>query len=177
MKFDIMPVATEKQMEEIEKLAHEIWHDCYKDVFSAEQIDYMLNRFHSVKALKSQLSEQIIYYMLLLNNELIGYLSFKNQGDHIFLSQLYLKEKYRRQGVGRRILVMFDNLIGSAEFNSIKKIKLHVNRKSYGALHAFEHMKFKRVNAIDKEIGSGYFDKVYVMERRFNRNQGVSHGE
>ena len=36
MRFDVMPVATEKQIIEIEEAAHYVWHNYYKDVFSKE---------------------------------------------------------------------------------------------------------------------------------------------
>ena len=36
MRFDVMPVATEKQISEIEKTANNVWHNYYRDIFSKE---------------------------------------------------------------------------------------------------------------------------------------------
>ena len=41
MRFDVMPVATEKQIVEVEQAANHVWHNYYKDIFSPEQIEYM----------------------------------------------------------------------------------------------------------------------------------------
>ena len=33
MRIDVMPVATEKQIVEIEETANHVWHNYYKDIF------------------------------------------------------------------------------------------------------------------------------------------------
>ncbi len=177
MRFDVMPVATEKQISEIEKAANLVWHNYYKDIFSQEQINYMLKKYQSTAAVKQQMSDSYIYYMLLVDNELAGYLCFKNHGDYIFISRLYIKAEYRRQGLARRTISLFDNIVRHKEFDGIKKLRLHVERENHFAINVYEHLGFKKVRAIDTDIGNGFFCNEYVMERKINRNQGDHHGQ
>ena len=74
MRFDVMPVATDKQVKEIEEAAYNVWHNYYKDIFPPEQIDYMLGKYQSKEALRRQMSEGYIYYMLLADDKLAGYM-------------------------------------------------------------------------------------------------------
>ena len=76
MRFDVMPVATEKQILEVEEAANHVWHNYYKDIFSEEQIDYMLEKFQSREALKAQISNGYVYYMILADGELAGYMCY-----------------------------------------------------------------------------------------------------
>ncbi len=177
MRFDVMPVATEKQISEIETTANNVWHNYYKDIFSKEQINYMLDKYQSRTALKKQIEDRNIYYMLLVDGELAGYLCFKNHTDHIFISRLYIKAEFRRQGLARRSISLFDTMVSGEEFKEIKKLRLHVERKNGFAINVYEHLGFRKVKAIDTDIGNGFICKDFVMERKINREQGDNYGK
>ena len=176
MRFDVMPVATEKQISEIETAANHVWHNYYKDIYSPEQIDYMLEKYQSRAALRQQIANHNIYYMLLVDGEFAGYLCFKNYGDHFFISRLYIKAEYRRQGLARRVIALFDSIVKTEEFSGIKKLRLHVERKNSFAINVYEHLGFTRIKAIDTDIGKGFTCSEYVMERKINRDQGDNNG-
>ena len=176
MRFDVMPVATEKQIAEIETAANHVWHNYYKDIFSPEQIDYMLEKYQSRAALRQQIADRNIYYMLLVDGESAGYMCYKNYGDHIFISRLYIKAEYRRQGLARRSMALFDNMTKGEEFSGIKKLRLHVERKNNFAINVYEHLGFHKVKSIDTDIGNGFYCNDYVMERKLNRIQGDNNG-
>ena len=177
MRFDVMPVATEKQISEIETTANNVWHNYYKDIFSKEQISYMLEKYQSKAALKKQIEDRNIYYMLLVDGQLAGYLCFKNHGDHIFISRLYIKAEFRRQGLARRSISLFDNMVKGEEFSSIKKLCLHVERKNSFAINVYEHLGFQKIKAVDTDIGNGFVCSDYVMERTIKREQGDNNGK
>ena len=86
MRIDVMPVATEKQIVEIEETANHVWHNYYKDIFSTQQISYMLEKYHSREALKRQMEEGYIYYMLFSDGNFAGYMCYKMYSDHAFIS-------------------------------------------------------------------------------------------
>ena len=102
MRFDVMPVATEKQILEVEQAANLVWHNYYKDIFSPDQITYMFKKFQSAEAVKKQMSEGYIYYMLLVDNNLAGYMCLLTQSDYVYLARLYIKAEYRRQGLAKK---------------------------------------------------------------------------
>ena len=162
-----MPVATEKQLIELEETAYNVWHNYYKDIFSPEQIDYMLKKYQSKSAMKEQMSEGYIYYMLLSDGKLAGYMCVLTQSNHVFLSRLYIKAEYRRQGLAKRALSHLENVFTNPElgFTHIKKIILRVERKNSFAINVYEHLGFEKVRAEDRDIGGGFVCRDYVMER------------
>ena len=171
MRFDVMPVATEKQLIDLEETAYNVWHNYYKDIFSPEQIDYMLKKYQSKSAMKEQMSEGYIYYMLLSDGKLAGYMCVLTQSNHVFLSRLYIKAEYRRQGLAKRALSHLENVFTNPElgFTHIKKIILRVERKNSFAINVYEHLGFKKVRAEDRNIGSGFVCCEYVMERNIQK--------
>lgn len=171
MKFDVMPVATEKQLEEIEETAYYVWHNYYKGIFSTEQIDYMLKKYQSKSAMKEQRSEGYIYYMLLADDKLAGYMCILLQSSHVYLSRLYIKAEYRRQGLAKRALMHLESIFTNPElgFMHIKKIILRVERQNNFAINVYEHLGFKKVKAEDRDIGGGFVCCEYVMERNIQK--------
>lgn len=173
MRFDVMPVVTEKQILEVEDAAKRVWHNYYKDIFSTEQIDYMLEKYQSKDALYRQISKGYIYYMLMADNELAGYMCILFQSDCVYLSRLYIKAEYRRQGLARRAINYFDILFSSPDngYDYIKIIRLNVERKNSFAINVYEHLGFYKVKSVDKNIGGGFVCNDYVMERKIQRNR------
>jgi len=51
-QIEIVPVTIEKAIDEVAKLAEEIWRDHYTPIIGAAQVDYMLTRFQSADAVK-----------------------------------------------------------------------------------------------------------------------------
>lgn len=167
MRFDVMPVATEKQIIEVEQAANNVWHNYYKDIFSPEQISYMLEKYQSRKAMREQLSEGYIYYMLLADDKLAGYMCMMIKTEYVYLARLYIKAEYRRQGLARRAIKYLDTIFSNPEFASmnITKIRLKVERENGFAINVYEHLGFRKVKAQDTDIGGGFVCKEYIMER------------
>ena len=69
MRFDVMPVATEKQIKEVVDAAYNVWHNYYKDIFTTEQINYMLEKYQSHDALRKQMSEGLKAQLSLAKHE------------------------------------------------------------------------------------------------------------
>lgn len=172
VRFDVMPVATEKQILEVEEAANRVWHNYYKDILSSEQIDYMLKKYQSKAALYKQIADGYSYYMLMVDGDLAGYMCVLLQSDCVYLSRLYIKAEYRRRGLAKRAINYFDTLLSSSDdFNYIQKIRLNVERKNSFAINVYEHLGFHKVKAVDTDIGGGFFCNDYIMERRVKRNR------
>lgn len=172
MRFDVMPVATEKQIIEVEEAANHVWHNYYKGIFSSEQIDYMLHKYQSREALKNQMAKGYIYYMLLADNKLAGYMCILPQSDYVYLARLYIKAEYRRQGLARKTLAHIDAMFAKSElgFSYIKKIRLRVERQNSFAINVYEHLGFYKVKSEDTNIGGGFVCQEYIMERKIKKN-------
>ena len=167
MRFDVMPVATEKQIEEIEVAANNVWHNYYKDIFSKEQIEYILEKYQSRTALKKQMSDGYIYYMLLSDNQLAGYMCVLVQSNYLYVSRLYIKAEFRRQGLAKKTISHMDAIFNKPElgFSHIKKMVLRVERNNSFAINVYEHLGFTKVRSEDNDIGNGFICREYVMER------------
>lgn len=162
-----MPVATEKQIIEVEQAAIHVWHHYYKDIFSKEQIQYMLKKFQSKEAMKQQMSEGYIYYMLLADGNLAGYMCVLLKSDYVYLARLYIKAEYRRQGLAKKTIGYLDRIFSNHDlgFDYIKKIRLNVERSNSFAINVYEHLGFRKIRSEDRDIGGGFICKDYIMER------------
>ena len=176
MRFDVMPVATEKQIVEVEEAAYNVWHNYYKEIFSKEQIDYMLKKYQSKDALKKQMADKYIYYMLLSDGELAGYICFKIFPEYIFISRLYIKAEFRRRGLARRSIALFDKMLDRDELRKIRSLRLNVERNNVFAINVYEHLGFVKTNSVDTDIGGGFCCCEYVMERALGKEQGDTYG-
>ena len=162
-----MPVATEKQIIEVEEAAYNVWHNYYKEIYSPEQIDYMLKKYQSKEALKQQMRQGYIYHMLLSDGKLAGYMCILAQSDHVFISRLYIKAEYRRQGLAKRAINYLNSIFSSPDlgFTHIKKMVLRVERQNSFAINVYEHLGFRKIRAEERRIGGGFVCSEYVMER------------
>ena len=88
--------ADDSDLAAIAGLADEIWHQHFQTILSPEQIDYMVEKFQSYPALKSQVEEEgYEYYQTLVDGTLAGYIGIHPETDALFLSKLYLHKDYR----------------------------------------------------------------------------------
>lgn len=166
-----MPVATEKQILEVEEAARNVWYNYYKDIFSVEQIDYMLDKYQSKEALRSQLAQGYIYYMILSDGEFAGYMCIYTKSDYVHVARLYIKAEYRRQGLARRALAHIESVFAKPEigYSHIKRIILRVERDNSFAINVYKHLGFGIIGKEDVDIGGGFVCKEYIMERWIRR--------
>jgi len=75
-----------------------IWRECFSELISHEQIEYMIDRFQSHHAISDQISEGYAYEIIKCGSEDIGFIGYQQKDDRMFLSKLYLKAEYRGLG-------------------------------------------------------------------------------
>ena len=159
MKFEAMPIATEKQIIETEKAAYNIWRNYYKDIFPKEQIEYMLKLFH------------YIHMSLLLDGEVIGYMCYYVKNDCLYLPRLYIKPEYRRQGLAKQAVARLEKLLQNPEheLTHIKKIRHNISKKNTFAVNIYEHLGFKKIREVTVDFGNGFTSDDYIMEKTINK--------
>lgn len=63
-----------EDIKELAALASKIWHEYWPVILSSEQINYMVEKFQSERAIKNQIeNENYTYYFINENGENIGY--------------------------------------------------------------------------------------------------------
>jgi ribosomal protein S18 acetylase RimI-like enzyme len=148
----------------LESLSHTIWNEHYPDIISQEQIDYMLNKYHSFESFSRQIDVGYRYLLVQFENDTIGYCCYKLEDDEtIFLNKLYIKKSEQRKGIGNSILnTMLD------EIKNYKYIRLQVNRKNTKAINFYLKNGFEIEKIQDFDIGGGFVMEDYVMIKKIN---------
>lgn len=148
----------ENEINELTELASEIWHEYWPCILTAEQIDYMVEKFQSKKAIKEQIkNENYTYYFIKVDNEIAGYVGVSDKKDYLFLSKLYIRKEFRHQGLGRLAFNEIKNL-------GFKKIRLTVNKYNKNTINAYLKYGFKTIDSVVSDIGCGFVMDDYIME-------------
>ncbi|MDD2259541.1 MAG: GNAT family N-acetyltransferase [Acholeplasmataceae bacterium] len=135
-------------------LANEIWREAYLEILSSDQIDYMLEQYLSVSAIKSQLENSTTFYLIYKNDQCVGFFSY-NLKDVVFLSKLYVKKNFRLQGHAKRVI----NYLKSY----VRPIELTVNIHNQKAIKSYEKLGFKIIEPMKTAIGNGYYMDDFLM--------------
>lgn len=153
--------ADDSDLAAIAGLADEIWHQHFQTILSPEQIDYMVEKFQSYPALKSQVEEDgYEYYQTLVDGTLAGYIGIHPETDALFLSKLYLHKDYR----GRHIATQaFHFLTDLCKKRGLKKIWLTCNKHNDSSLAIYHHLGFQVTDTQEADIGNGFIMDDYIM--------------
>src|SRR5690606_35624813 len=107
-----VPVTSDSQIASVAELAHEIWYEYYPPLIGRAQVDYMVSKFQSPAALAQQLADGYEYFLVEREGRLIGYFAVLVKGEEqsLFLSKLYVLQRERRSGTGRRAMEFIEQL-------------------------------------------------------------------
>lgn len=157
-------VQSQEEIEQLAQLASTIWKEYYTGIISEEQIDYMVEKFQSPAAIKSQIEEQgYEYYLLKPDGEYVGYIGIKaTAAESLFLSKFYISKEYRGRGYGSKVMEFLYKL---CQERDIKKIWLTVNRYNENSIMVYERKGFYKLRTQISDIGNGFVMDDYVMEK------------
>ena len=144
------------------KLTNYIWHEYWTCILTNEQIDYMVEKFQSEKAILNQYKhEKYSYYFINENGKDIGYFGLSDKKDYLFLSKLYISKEYRHKGIGTK---SFEKIKEIAKAKGYKAIRLTVNKHNTNTINAYNQWGFKTIDAVVTDIGNGFVMDDYIME-------------
>ena len=159
----IVPVNNLELIEKTANLAKKIWFEHYISIISEGQIEYMVNKFQSKKAIKNQIdTENYQYFILEYDGENAGYFAMCVKDEAIFLSKLYIDKAYRCKGLATAAVSFMSRI---AKRDSLNKIWLTVNKNNNGSISAYEKLGFKTERTQVADIGEGYVMDDYIMEK------------
>ena len=162
----LIAVEHEAQIIQVAELARAIWRQHFTPIIGAEQVAYMLASLQSQAAIAEQIRHQGMHYYLLAEEGVaFGYLAYGLEPTTLFLSKLYIRADFRRQGHGQRAL---DWLEEQARNHQRGKITLTVNRHNGDTINAYHAMGFVIAGSQIKAIGAGFVMDDYVMEKRLS---------
>lgn len=151
-----------ENIKQLALLAKEIWFEYWPGILSNEQIEYMVEKFQSQKAIQNQIdNENYTYYFINVNNENAGYFGVSDKKEYLFLSKIYIKKSYRHKGIGTKA---FNEIIKIAKSINLNKIRLTVNKHNINSINAYNKWGFKTIDSVVENIGNGFVMDDYIME-------------
>ena len=160
--------ATPADIPLIQSLAHRIWHAHYPSIISVAQIEYMLPRMYGEDVITQELADpNLCYDLLLLNDEPIGYASYRFESPSVFLSKLYIAPETHGNGIGQRALA---HIAEVAHEKRATSIYLFVNKRNEKAIRAYLRFGFVIEEAVVKDIGGGFVMDDYKMRKHLTHD-------
>jgi diamine N-acetyltransferase len=161
---DLIEVCSEAQIADVAHLAREIWCEHYLPMIGQEQVDYMLGKFQSERAITEQIAEAYEYYIVTHHEKSVGYMAVvpKMSEASLMLSKIYVKKSARGRGLGQKMLEFMENL---CRHRNIKKIWLTVNKNNSHSISWYSRMGFINTASLIQDIGEGFVMDDYRMEK------------
>ncbi len=160
--------ATPADIPLIQSLAHRIWHAHYPSIISVAQIEYMLPRMYGEDVITQELADPNLRYdLLFLNDEPIGYASYRFESPSVFLSKLYITPETHGNGIGQRALT---HIAEVAHEKRATSIYLFVNKRNEKAIRAYLRFGFVIEEAVVKDIGGGFVMDDYKMRKHLTHD-------
>ncbi len=162
MAITIKKIGSDTELKETAQLADIIWHECFTGIISEGQIDYMVGKFQSYKAMTKQLIDQdYSYFAVRDDGELCGYIGMKPEKDHrFFLSKLYLRKDKRGRGIASQML---EKVFDEARDCGKTHVYLTVNKHNVHAIDVYKKTGFTITDEVVTDIGEGYVMDDYIM--------------
>ncbi len=177
--IEFINIEKDDEIRVLADLAESIWKEYWVCLLNQAQIEYMIEKFQSYRAIKEQIeNEKYVYKIIRADGENAGYfgVSPKNKRvwecenteigfEYLFLSKLYLKKEFRSKGIGRKGFEAIKNI---AFQKNVKYIYLTVNKHNINTIKAYEKWGFKAVETAVTDIGQGFVMDDYIMRYELN---------
>ena len=166
-KYDIVKSAAGDIMC-IHDMAQIAFRHTYKEILSAEQMEYMMDWMYSPDNLRQQMDDGHVYYIAYSSDVPCGYVSVQPDGisadgRKVFhLQKIYILPSEQGHGLGR---VLFETAVSHATAlagDSKVRIELNVNRNN-PAVGFYHHLGMTIRRQGDFHIGNGFYMNDYIM--------------
>ena len=158
--IEIIPANKKSDYLLIEKLADTIWREHYPSIISVAQIDYMLNKYNSIKSIENRAKEGVLFFYMTYTDIPVGYIAIEKEINCLYISKLYVLKEYRGKKIAKHAMLYANYM--AFDFG-LRSIKLHVNKYNTNSILAYEKMGFVNKESIVTDIGSGFVMDDYLM--------------
>lgn len=157
---------SENDIATIANLAFVIWNEYYPAIIGQQQVNYMLQKIYSAQAIKHQMQEGQIFYIVSDDKKNVGFFSYSiKQDNSAFLHKLYILNDYRGKGTAQKILNFIELQLKK---QAVKTYRLTVNRQNVRAINFYFKSGFKIEQVADFDIGNNFFMNDFVMIKRID---------
>lgn len=122
--------AGEGDLETIQALLAETWHDTYDDIYGVDKVNAIIADWHALPALRARLTLPLSEFVVADTGHSVLGMAFASSkdGSIIELHQLYVRPEAQGQGAGRALLHEIE-----ACFPEAKRIRLEVETENHKA--------------------------------------------
>ena len=78
--MDIREINSEADVRRLVKVAREVWREANVSFCTAEQVEYMIERFQSFEAVSGQMMQGYRYFVVEEDGEILGYFGVQAKG-------------------------------------------------------------------------------------------------
>lgn len=164
MEIKLERVKTQEQIDSLCEIAKQVWHLTYDPLVPDGQVEYMIDKFQSPRAVREQMETMNYrYYMMVCDGENAGFVGFspRYEGrEEMFLSKVYLLPDFRGCGAVRKAFALVEE---ETRKEGLPKIRLTVNKGNTHAVEVYTHYGFKTVEKVKTDIGSGFVMDDFIM--------------
>ena len=102
----VQKVTDSEQIRTVAALAFEIWNQHFVSIIGQSQVDFMLEKFQSQKAISEQIQSGFEYYLCVVDDHPQGYLGLvpDHETGHVMISKIYIRAAARGLGLGNYLL-------------------------------------------------------------------------
>jgi ribosomal protein S18 acetylase RimI-like enzyme len=148
------------ELHRVRALARRIWPECFAGILPAETIGPMVEAIYDLDELHADVDERgHIYWIARVDGEDAGYASAYREGDRLWIKKLYLLDRCRGLGLGKRLIA-----IAQQELSGAKSLALYVNDGNASAIAFYKSQGFAIDDLVSVNMG-GFDFKDYVMSR------------
>ena len=154
------------QLPIVKDLAYAIWPFDYREILSAEQLNYMLDNFYSIENLENQMDKGQVFELLFEDSNVVGFVAYEincKETGLLKIHKIYLLPETQGKGFGK---FMMDELIKIAKTNHQKGVFLNVNKYNK-AQFFYQKLGFIITKEEVIDIGNNYIMDDYQMELLF----------
>lgn len=157
--------ACEKELPIVVDLARRIWPETYEAILDEGQIAYMLKMMYDAPVLAKEYAEGIRFDLIFDGGKPIGFASYgpyRNDPPEAKLHKLYLDFAYHGRGIGALTL---NHVTEEARRKGYRFLRLNVNKNNAAAIRAYERNGFRKLEAVEVDIGHGFVMDDFVMRK------------
>ncbi|WP_294177192.1 GNAT family N-acetyltransferase [uncultured Coprobacter sp.] len=146
----------------IRDLAEKSFLPTYKEILSADQLDWMFDWMYSADSLRQQIEDGHVFFIAYDGDRPCGYVSVERQGEALFhLQKIYVLPDFQGKHVGQYLVRLVFDYVRSL-YSGECTVELNVNRNNK-AKFFYERMGFSVARSGDFPIGNGYYMNDYIM--------------
>lgn len=157
----IREIFSDADVRRMVKVAEIVWREANISFCSAEQVEYMIERFQSFEAVQGQLLQGYRYFVFEEDGDIVAYFGVQPQGERLFLSKFYILKEHRGRSIFSQGLDVMKKLCQEDEMEAIY---LTVNRNNRHAYEVYLKKNFKVIEEAVADIGCGFVMDDYIMQ-------------